>query len=83
MENIKNIIINVSTNIPITIKELYTKLTILTNKTIKVNYLKNRNGDIRNNVLDNKTLLKFTDFNFTDIEIGLNETLKYFQNILE
>ena len=83
MENIKNMIINVSTNIPITIKEVYTKLTILTNKTIKVNYLKNRNGDIRNNILDNKTLLKFIDFNFTDIEVGLNETLKYFQNTSE
>ena len=83
MDNVKNMIINISTNIPITIKELYTKLTILSNKAIKVNYLQNRNGDIRNNVLDNKTLLKFIDFNFTDIEVGLNETLKYFQNLLE
>ena len=83
MDNVKNMIINISTNIPIMIKELYTKLTILSNKTTKVNYLQNRNGDIRNNVLDNKTLLKFIDFNFTDIEVGLNETLKYFQNLLE
>ena len=83
MDNVKNMIINISTNIPITIKELYTKLTILSNKTTKVNYLQNRNVDIRNNVLDNKTLLKLIDFNFTDIEVGLNETLKYFQNLLE
>ena len=83
MDNVKNMIINISTNIPITIKELYTKLTILSNKTTKVNYLQNRDGDIRNNVLDNKTLLKLIDFNFTDIEVGLNETLKYFQNLLE
>ena len=81
MDNVKNMIINISTNIPITIKELYTKLTILSNKTTKVNYLQNRNGDIRNNVLDNKTLLKLIDFNFTNIEVGLNETLKYWNNI--
>ena len=31
MDNVKNMIINISTNIPITIKELYTKLTILSN----------------------------------------------------
>ncbi len=81
MQNIKNMIINVSTNIPITINELYKKLAIISSKTANVNYLENRNTDIKNNVLCNKRLLKFIKFNFTNIEVGLNETLKYFKNL--
>lgn len=81
MENIKNMIINVSTNIPITINELYKKLMVLANKTVNVNYLQSRNIDIKNNILHNKRLLKFIKFNFTNIEVGLNETLKYFKNL--
>ena len=81
IENVKNTIINVSTNIPVTINELYKKLMVLANKTVNVNYLESRNIDIKYNVLCNKKLLKFTRFNFTDMEVGLNETLKYFKNL--
>lgn len=79
-EDIKNTIINVSTNIPITINELYKKLKVLTNKATKIDYLKGRDGDIKNSVLNNEKLLKVIKFNFTDIEIGLNETLEYLKN---
>ena len=72
--DIKNDIINFSTNKGETLNELFTKMSDIYCYTMKSNYLPERKGDIKNSILSNKkALMSFTDLNFTCLRDGLKK----------
>ena len=77
-KNVSRQILNISTNSAITINNLFENVVKISNKNIKANYLDVREGDIEHSILDNRKLLSLVDIDFIDIEIGLEDTFKYF-----
>ena len=75
-ENITKEIINISSNVSISINELYEKLKHITKKDLKVNYLEEREGDIKHSVLNNSKLLNYINIKLTDIDTGLYKTIE-------
>lgn len=75
-ENITKEVINISSNVSISINELYKKLKYITKKDLKVNYLEEREGDIKHSVLNNLKLLNYINIKLTDIDIGLEKTIE-------
>lgn len=75
-ENITKEAINISSNVSISINELYKKLKYITKKDLKVNYLEEREGDIKHSVLNNLKLLNYINIKLTDIDIGLEKTIE-------
>lgn len=75
-ENITKEVINISSNVSISINELYEKLKYITKKDLKVNYLEKREGDIKHSVLNNLKLLNYINIKLTDIDIGLEKTIE-------
>ena len=76
--NVSKQVLNISTNSAITINKLFESIVKISNKNIKANYLNVREGDIEHSILDNRKLLSLVDIDFIDIEIGLEDTFKYF-----
>jgi len=77
-----NQIINISTNMPISINELYKKIEKISGINIKPIYKPKRDGDILNSYLDNtkaKNVLGWED-KYT-LEKGLIETINYYKNL--
>ena len=71
-KDIKNEIINLSTNKSISINELFEKMSKIYGYKKSPNYLPKRLGEITNSVLSNKKALKiFDDFKFSDLSDGL------------
>ncbi|TKZ35603.1 NAD-dependent epimerase/dehydratase family protein [Brachyspira catarrhinii] len=75
-DDITKEIINISSNVSISINELYGKLKYITKKDLKVNYLEEREGDIKHSVLNNSKLINYIDIKLTDIDIGLEKTIE-------
>ncbi|WP_157147175.1 NAD-dependent epimerase/dehydratase family protein [Brachyspira pilosicoli] len=75
-KNISNEILNISTNNSININELANTIINISKSNIKINYLKKRDGDIDDSILDNKKLLNLININFTTIDKGLKKLLK-------
>ena len=75
-DNITKEIINISSNVSISINELYEKLKHITKKDLKVNYLEERRGDIKHSLLNNSKLLNYIDIKLTNINAGLEKTIK-------
>ena len=71
--DIKNQIINFSTNKGVTLNELFSKMSKLYNYTQSANYLPKRIGDIENSILSNKKAISILgDIKFSDLDTGLN-----------
>ena len=71
-KDIKNEIINLSTNKSTSINELFEKMSKMYGYKKSPNYLPKRLGEITNSVLSNKKALKiFDDFKFSDLSDGL------------
>lgn len=71
--DIKNEIINFSTNKGISINYLFNKMADLYNYKYKANYLPERTGDIKDSILSNKKALElFGNIEFTSLQAGLN-----------
>ncbi len=78
--DIKNEIINFSTNRGISINYLFSKMADLYNYTYRANYLPERAGDIKDSILANKKALElFGKIEFTSLQTGLN-ALKHDKN---
>lgn len=75
-DNITKEIINISSNVSISINELYEKLKHITKKDLKVNYLEERRGDIKHSLLNNSKLLNYIDIKLTNINAGLEKTIE-------
>ena len=75
-DNMTKEIINISSNVSISINELYEKLKHITKKDLKVNYLEERKGDIKHSLLNNSKLLNYIDIKLTNINVGLEKTIK-------
>lgn len=75
-DNMTKEIINISSNVSISINELYEKLKHITKKDLKVNYLEERRGDIKHSLLNNSKLLNYIDIKLTNINAGLEKTIK-------
>lgn len=75
-DNMTKEIINISSNVSISINELYEKLKHITKKDLKVNYLEERKGDIKHSLLNNSKLLNYIDIKLTNINAGLEKTIK-------
>lgn len=76
--NVKNEIINFSTNKGVSLNQLFKVMKSLYNYTLNANYLPERIGDIKNSILSNDkayNLLKFT--NYTKLEKGLEILANY------
>ena len=72
--DVKNEIINFSTNKGITINELFIEMSKIYNYKQSPNYLPERKGDIKDSVLLNKKAVEFFgDIEFTDIKSGLKQ----------
>lgn len=71
--DIKNEIINFSTNKGISINYLFNKMADLYNYNYKANYLPERAGEIKDSILSNKKALElFGSIEFTSLQEGLN-----------
>ena len=78
--DVKNEIINFSTNIGISINYLFNKMADLYNYTYRANYLSERAGDIKDSILANKKAVEFFgNIEFTGLQTGLN-ALKHDSN---
>ena len=75
-DNMTKEIINISSNVSISINELYEKLKHITKKDLKVNYLEERRGDIKHSLLNNSKLINYIDIKLTNINAGLEKTIK-------
>lgn len=75
-DNMTKEIINISSNVSISINELYEKLKHITKKDLKVNYLEERKGDIKHSLLNNSKLLNYIDIKLTNINVGLEKTIE-------
>lgn len=75
-DNMTKEIINISSNVSISINELYEKLKHITKKDLKVNYLEERIGDIKHSLLNNSKLLNYIDIKLTNINVGLEKTIE-------
>lgn len=75
-DNITKEIINISSNVSISINELYEKLKHITKKDLKVNYLEERRGDIKHSLLNNSKLLNYINIKLTNINAGLEKTIE-------
>lgn len=75
-DNMTKEIINISSNVSISINELYEKLKHITKKDLKVNYLEERKGDIKHSLLNNSKLLNYIDIKLTNINAGLEKTIE-------
>lgn len=75
-DNMTKEIINISSNVSISINELYEKLKHITKKDLKVNYLEERRGDIKHSLLNNSKLLNYIDIKLTNINAGLEKTIE-------
>lgn len=73
-----NEIINVSTNVEISINELFLTMSKIYHYDKKPKYAAKRNGDIKNSILDNtKYLTLSNNKNFVDLYAGLNKNYDY------
>lgn len=71
--DIKNEIINFSTNKGISINYLFNKMSELYNYNYRANYLPERTGDIKDSILSNKKAIElFGNLEFTSLQSGLN-----------
>lgn len=69
-------IINVSTNIAVSLNGLFDFMKNLYGYKQNAKYLPRRTGDIENSILDNSKLIKlFTQYNKTTLSVGLNKLL--------
>lgn len=75
-DNMTKEIINISSNVSISINELYEKLKHITKKDLKVNYLEERRGDIKHSLLNNSKLLNYINIKLTNINAGLEKTIE-------
>ena len=72
--DIKNEVINFSTNKGITLNELFKEMSKIYGYVQKVNYLSKRAGDIKDSILSNKKALSiFNNINFTELPNGLKK----------
>lgn len=75
--------IDISTNKPVTINELYKIMKEISGSSVEFEYKVARKGDILYSYLDNKKALKCLDWNAEyDIRKGMKETLNYYNNLL-
>lgn len=75
-----NQIIDISTNNPVTINELYKIMKEISGSSVGVEHKVAREGDILHSYLDNKKALKYLGWKPEyDIENGLNETIGYYR----
>ena len=78
-----NEIIDISTNKPVTINELYKIMKEISGSSLEIEYKAAREGDILHSYLDNEKALKCLDWKIEyDIENGVKETLNYYNNLL-
>lgn len=75
--NIKNEIINISTNKGVSINKLFKEMSNLYKYNNKANYLPQRKGEIKNSILSNEKFIKlFGNFEFTNLKNGLQKLLE-------
>jgi UDP-glucose 4-epimerase len=80
-EKCKNQIMNISSNTPTTINELFHKIRYITNYQKQPIYLEERAGDIKASILDNSLAKELFDFSpQVDIKTGLELSIKALNN---
>jgi len=76
--DIKNEVINFSTNKGETLNNLFKEMSSLYNYKNSANYLPERTGDIKDSILSNEKFIKlFGNFEFTNLKNGLEKLYKY------
>lgn len=79
--DVKNEVINFSTNTGVTLNELFLEMCKIYNYEQSPNYLPERMGDIKDSILSNKKALNvFNITNFTDLSSGLKKLREYAEN---
>lgn len=79
--DIKNEIINVSTNIEVSINKLFETISKIYHYAKVPKYVAKRNGDIKNRILDNSKYLKLSNnTKFVDLHTGLTRNFDYGEN---
>lgn len=77
-----NKIVNISTNVPVTVNRLFETMQEIFNSEVKVIYRKSRRGDILHSYLDNTLAKEFLGWNAEyDFENGVRETIKYYKDL--
>ena len=77
-----NMILNISTNIPITVNELYETMKNIFNSDVKAVYKEPRQGDILHSSLDNKLATEFLQWKIQyKFENGVSETIAYYKDL--
>lgn len=75
-----NEIIDISTNKPVTINELYKIMKEISGSSGSVEYKEDREGDILHSYLDNEKALKYLGWKPQyDVENGMKETIEYYR----
>jgi len=76
--DIKNEVVNFSTNKGETLNNLFREMSSLYNYKNNANYLPERTGDIKDSILSNEKFIKlFGNFEFTNLKNGLEKLYKY------
>ncbi len=78
--DIKNEILNFSTNTGCTLNELFNKMKSSYNYKMNANYLPERKGDIKDSILSNEKILSFNkNMTFTPLSLGIEKLKDYYK----
>jgi len=79
-----NQIINISTNIPVTVNELFQTMKKLFNSNLKVVYGEKRQGDILHSYLNNNLAKEMLEWDVEyNLESGIRETIQYYKMLFD
>ncbi|MZK52735.1 NAD-dependent epimerase/dehydratase family protein [Clostridium beijerinckii] len=82
LRNGDNKIINISTNVLVTVNELFKTMKRIFNSDVDVIYKKSRQGDILHSSLNNMLAREYLGWNAEyDFENGVRETINYYKNL--
>lgn len=77
-----NKIVNISTNVPVTVNELFNTMKRIFNSDVKAIHKDPRQGDVLHSYLDNKLAKEYLGWDAKyDFENGVRETIKYYSNL--
>lgn len=83
LRNANNKIINISTNVSVTVNELFKTMKRIFNSDIEAVHKESRQGDILHSYLDNTVARNLLGWNAEyDFESGVRETINYYKDLL-
>lgn len=81
LNNGDNMILNISTKIPITVNQLFQTMKDIFHSNVDASYVKERKGDIKHSYLDNSLAEENLDWKvYYSFEAGIRETIEYYSN---